>query len=286
LNQERQEAFLKEERLTGRRHSELIYGQEYARRFAATILPLEDSRSYAKGELQPRTTVYVQEKVSSDIHWRLTMTIDRKTCRPVVKIKDVNKDDPPTGDSKEFQKDYLFNFSDEKENILDMAREMKRDLRLGKASKQSFQKAILELHKLFTEAQAISLEVDVLRRRDGKILCANSRFLFDDDAPNRATKIYMKLREPVLEDKSELYAEAFGLVYVKMRGNIGTVVNGAGLAMATNDAIHLYGGSSANFLDAGGQATKETMLEAFKIVMDDERVRTIFVNIYGGKWEM
>ena len=67
-----------------------------------------------------------------------------------------------------------------------------------------------------------------------------------------------------------------------MDGDIGNVVNGAGLAMATNDAIGLYGGKSANFLDAGGQATKETMIKAFDIVLRDPRVRTILVNVYGG----
>ncbi|GKT44986.1 succinate--CoA ligase [ADP-forming] subunit beta, mitochondrial [Colletotrichum spaethianum] len=80
----------------------------------------------------------------------------------------------------------------------------------------------------------------------------------------------------------ESEAEKYGLVYVKMDGNIGNVVNGAGLAMATNDAIALHGGASANFLDAGGQATKETMVKAFEIILRDERVKTILVNIYGG----
>jgi succinyl-CoA synthetase beta subunit len=72
-------------------------------------------------------------------------------------------------------------------------------------------------------------------------------------------------------------------VYIRLDGNIGNVVNGAGLAMATNDAISYYGGKSANFLDAGGQATKETMVDAFRIILRDERVKVILVNIYGGK---
>ncbi|GKT67883.1 succinyl-CoA synthetase beta chain [Colletotrichum tofieldiae] len=84
------------------------------------------------------------------------------------------------------------------------------------------------------------------------------------------------------EASEEIEAEKYGLVYVKMDGNIGNVVNGAGLAMATNDAIALHGGTSANFLDAGGQATKDTMVKAFDIILRDERVKTVLVNIYGG----
>jgi succinyl-CoA synthetase beta subunit len=84
--------------------------------------------------------------------------------------------------------------------------------------------------------------------------------------------------------QDEIEAEKHGLVYVRLDGNIGNVVNGAGLAMATNDAVELYGGKSANFLDAGGQATKETMLGAFKIIMGDPRVKVILVNIYGGEY--
>ena len=88
---------------------------------------------------------------------------------------------------------------------------------------------------------------------------------------------------PVAFRSVEMEAKKYELVYVRMDGNIGNVVNGAGLAMATNDAIAYYGGSSANFLDAGGQATTETMKKAFDIILKDERVKTILVNIYGGK---
>ncbi|RGP79024.1 succinyl- synthetase subunit alpha [Fusarium longipes] len=266
-------ALFKEQSLTGPRDYVVIKSKEEARGHAMEIFPVE-ARHYAKGELQPRMPVYVQELIRSDRHWHLTMDVDRKACRPIVRIRDKRG---------HFKKDYLFNLSDSEQRILDMIREMQIDLGLSETSMPSFQKAVRALHNLFKEAHAISLEVDLLRQsHNGKILCANSHFLFDDDAPKRARKNYTSLREPNFENKSELYAEAFGLVYVKMDGNIGTVVNGAGLAMATNDAIHLYGGSSANFLDAGGQATKETMQEAFKIVIDDEQVRTIFVNIYGG----
>ncbi|RGP74188.1 succinyl- ligase adp-forming subunit beta [Fusarium sporotrichioides] len=212
------------------------------------------------------------------------MTIDRQACRPVVKIRDVGMDNQPRtpADRVVFKNDYPFNVTDTETKFMRRIQEMADDLGLAKKSRQKFQESLRALHRVFTEAQAISLEVDLLQQVDGTILCANSRFLFDDDAPKRARKIYAKSWEPLLEDENELYAQTFGLVYVRMPGDIGTVVNGAGLAMATNDAIRFHNGRSANFLDAGGQATKETMMTAFKIVMDDSRVKTILVNIYGG----
>ncbi|KAG8666872.1 hypothetical protein FPOAC2_12007 [Fusarium poae] len=217
------------------------------------------------------------------------MTIDRKACRPVVRIRDVGigpeEEENASGGWAKYQEDYLFNVSDTEQQFLAMVNEMASDLGVSRLRIQSFQKSLLALRKLFIETQAISLEVDLLHHDDGqsgKIICANSRFMFDDDAPKKARKIYTPLWEPLLEDASELYAKTFGLVYVRMDGDIGTVVNGAGLAMATNDAISFHNGKSANFLDAGGQATKDTMIKAFKVVMDDRRVKTILVNIYGG----
>ncbi|KAM0355196.1 hypothetical protein ACHAPU_001061, partial [Fusarium lateritium] len=138
------------------------------------------------------------------------------------------------------------------------------------------------LFKIFSRREAINLEVDLLRRADDKLLCSNPLFSFDDAAKNRQHDVYSG-GETYHEIKEEALAEQHGLVYIKMDGNIGNIVNGAGLAMATNDAISLCGGSSANFLDAGGQATKETMLQAFKIIINDQRVKAIIVNVYGGE---
>lgn len=110
---------------------------------------------------------------------------------------------------------------------------------------------------------------------------------FDDAAASRQPDLFA-LRSPSHEDPAEVEAEKHGLVYVRMEeqgqgGCVGNVVNGAGLAMATNDAVALHGGRSANFLDAGGRATKRTMIKAFDIVLRDERVTAVLVNIYGGE---
>ncbi|KAJ4328885.1 hypothetical protein N0V84_000673 [Fusarium piperis] len=137
------------------------------------------------------------------------------------------------------------------------------------------------MFEIFSEKEAINLETNLLCTLDGQLICSDSGFFFDDAAQKRQPDLFA-LRDSAQEIQEEVEAEKYGLVYVRMDGNIGNVVNGAGLAMATNDAISLYGGSSANFLDAGGQATKETMLQAFGIIMRDERVKAILVNIYGG----
>jgi succinyl-CoA synthetase beta subunit len=114
-------------------------------------------------------------------------------------------------------------------------------------------------------------------------VCLDTKFVFDDAAERRQKEIFA-LRDKEHEVRDEIEAKKHCLVYVRLDGNIGNVVNGADLAMATNDAVELYGGKSANFLDAGGQATKETMLGAFKIIMGDRRVKAILVNIYGGEY--
>ncbi|RSM10747.1 hypothetical protein CEP52_003424 [Fusarium oligoseptatum] len=137
------------------------------------------------------------------------------------------------------------------------------------------------MFRIFSEKEAINLETHLLSTSDGQLICSDSGFFFDDAAQKRQPDLFA-LRDSAQEIREEVEAEKYGLVYVRMDGNIGNVVNGAGLAMATNDAISLYGGTSANFLDAGGQATKETMLQAFGIIMRDERVKAILVNIYGG----
>jgi succinyl-CoA synthetase beta subunit len=104
---------------------------------------------------------------------------------------------------------------------------------------------------------------------------------FDDNALFRHKDI-AELRDPDEEDPAELEAAQYDLNYIKLDGNIGCMVNGAGLAMATMDIIQLNGGTPANFLDVGGGATKEKVTEAFKIILKDENVEGILVNIFGG----
>ncbi|KAL8890031.1 MAG: hypothetical protein Q9215_002763 [Flavoplaca cf. flavocitrina] len=137
----------------------------------------------------------------------------------------------------------------------------------------------------YKKSDATLIEINPLIRESesGRLICASSKISIDDAAFKRQSQIF-SLRDKSQEMAVELEAEKHGLVYIQLEGNIGCLVNGAGLAMATNDAVAEYGGRCANFLDGGGQATKETMVKAFELILSDKRVNTILVNIYGGKF--
>ncbi|UJF35330.1 ADP-forming succinate--CoA ligase subunit beta [Paenibacillus hexagrammi] len=116
---------------------------------------------------------------------------------------------------------------------------------------------------------------------DGDVMALDAKLNFDSNALYRHKDI-QELRDLEEEDEKEIQASKFDLSYIALDGNIGCMVNGAGLAMATMDIIKYYGGDPANFLDVGGGATKEKVTEAFKIILSDEQVKGIFVNIFGG----
>ena len=138
------------------------------------------------------------------------------------------------------------------------------------------------LYKAFTETDMSLLEINplVLTGEDD-LICLDAKVNFDGNALFRHPDIE-ELRDPDEEDPAELAANKIGLTYIKLDGNIGCLVNGAGLAMATMDIIKLYGEEPANFLDVGGSATKDKVTEAFKIILSDKNVKGILVNIFGG----
>ncbi len=138
------------------------------------------------------------------------------------------------------------------------------------------------LYKAFIETDASTAEINPLVvTTDGELIALDAKMSFDDNALFRHPQLE-ELRDESEEDPAELQAKEHGLSYVNLDGNIGCMVNGAGLAMGTMDIIKHYGGEPANFLDVGGGADAETVAEAFKIITGDERVQTIFINIFGG----
>ena len=138
------------------------------------------------------------------------------------------------------------------------------------------------LYRAFTELDASLLEINPLVvTGSGDLLALDAKMSFDGNALYRHADL-MELRDLAEEDPAEVRASEFELNYIKLDGNIGCMVNGAGLAMATMDIIQLRGGSPANFLDVGGSATAERVTEAFKIILSDANVRGILVNIFGG----
>jgi succinyl-CoA synthetase beta subunit len=138
------------------------------------------------------------------------------------------------------------------------------------------------LYKAFTELDASLVEVNpMVVTGAGDVIALDAKMNFDDSALFRHPDV-LELRDESEEDPAELEASAHDLNYVKLDGNIGCMVNGAGLAMATMDIIKLYGSEPANFLDVGGNADKERVTAAFKIILSDENVQGILVNIFGG----
>lgn len=143
-------------------------------------------------------------------------------------------------------------------------------------------KLISDLYHCFVEKDMSLLEINPLVVTGaGDLICLDAKVNFDSNALYRHKEI-MALRDLAEEDPAEVKASEFDLSYIKLDGQIGCMVNGAGLAMATMDIIKLYGAEPANFLDVGGGATKEKVTEAFKIIMSDDAVEGILVNIFGG----
>lgn len=143
-------------------------------------------------------------------------------------------------------------------------------------------KFMVALYTAFVEKDCSIAEINPLVvTGDGDVMALDAKLNFDSNALYRHKDI-QALRDLDEEDEKEIQASKFDLSYIALDGNIGCMVNGAGLAMATMDIIKYYGGDPANFLDVGGGATTEKVTEAFKIILSDEKVRGIFVNIFGG----
>ena len=147
---------------------------------------------------------------------------------------------------------------------------------------KQFVQIFLGLAKLFKEKDLELLEVNPLVITDeGNLHCLDAKVIIDGNAMYRQPAI-KEMHDPSQEDAREAHAASFELNYVALDGNIGCMVNGAGLAMGTMDIVHLHGGSPANFLDVGGGATKERVVEAFKIILSDDNVKAVLINFFGG----
>jgi len=151
----------------------------------------------------------------------------------------------------------------------------------GEQIKQ-FVKIFMGLAKMFQEKDLALIEVNPLVITDkGDLHCLDAKLAIDSNAMYRQSAL-REMHDPSQDDEREAHAAQWELNYVALDGNIGCMVNGAGLAMGTMDIVKLHGGSPANFLDVGGGATKERVSEAFKIILSDENVKAVFINIFGG----
>lgn len=162
------------------------------------------------------------------------------------------------------------------------AREIAFKMGLNADQVKQFTKLFLGLSRLFHDFDLSLLEINPLViTSEGNLHCLDGKINVDGNALFRQPKIH-EMHDPSQEDQREAHAAQWELNYVALDGNIGCMVNGAGLAMGTMDIVKLYGGAPANFLDVGGGATKERVAEAFKIILSDSNVKAVLVNIFGG----
>ncbi|AWV98431.1 ADP-forming succinate--CoA ligase subunit beta [Arcticibacterium luteifluviistationis] len=162
------------------------------------------------------------------------------------------------------------------------ARKVANKLGLSGLANKEMVKFIFSLYKAYESSDAAMFEINpVLKTSDNKILAVDAKVDLDDNALYRHPEL-LALRDKAEEDPMEVEASESDLNYVKLDGNVGCMVNGAGLAMATMDIIKLYGGEPANFLDVGGSANAVTVEAGFRIILKDPNVKAIFVNIFGG----
>lgn len=162
------------------------------------------------------------------------------------------------------------------------ARELGFKLGLNSEQIKQFTKIFLGLAKMFKDYDFALLEINPLViTKQGNLHCLDGKINIDGNAMFRQPKL-KTMHDPSQDDAREAHASAWELNYVALEGNIGCMVNGAGLAMGTMDIVKLHGGQPANFLDVGGGATKERVVEAFKIILSDEAVKAVLINIFGG----
>jgi succinyl-CoA synthetase beta subunit len=162
------------------------------------------------------------------------------------------------------------------------ARELAFKLGLNDKQVKQFTQLFLGLAKLFSDFDLALLEINPLViTEEGNLHCLDGKINIDGNALFRQPKL-REMHDPSQDDEREARAAKWELNYVALEGNIGCMVNGAGLAMGTMDIVQLHGGRPANFLDVGGGATKERVTEAFKIILSDENVQAVLINIFGG----
>ena len=162
------------------------------------------------------------------------------------------------------------------------ARELAIGLGLGEKPLKTAITMFMKMYQCYVETDASLVEINPLvLTEDDRVVALDAKFNFDDNALYRQPDI-AKLHDKHEEDPTEMAAKEYNLNYIKLDGNVGCMVNGAGLAMATMDIIKLAGGEPANFLDVGGAASAETVKNGFKIILSDDHVKAILINIFGG----
>ncbi len=260
----------------------VVKSKEDIRTFAENWLGKQLKTYQTDAAGQPVNQVLVEEATDIDQELYLGAVVDRSTRRVVfmasteggVEIEKVAESTPhlihkialdPLTDPQPWQ-----------------GRELAFKLGLSGKQVTSFTKIFIGLATMFLERDLALVEINPLViTKTGELICLDAKLSVDGNALFRQSEL-REMRDHTQEDSREAHAAQWELNYVALEGNIGCMVNGAGLAMGTMDIVKHFGGSPANFLDVGGGATKERVTEAFKIILSDHSVKAVLVNIFGG----
>ncbi|KAL4976542.1 hypothetical protein BDW66DRAFT_134723 [Aspergillus desertorum] len=260
----------------------VIYSPTEAKMFAGQMIghKLITKQTGAAGRLC--NAVFIVERKFARREFYLAVLMDRKTQGPVIvassqggmDIEAVAKENPDA---------IITTPIDINVGVTDaIATKIANELGFSEQCVDDARKTIQNLYKAFMETDATQIEINPLSETsDHQVLAMDAKLGFDDNAEFRQKEIF-SWRDTTQEDADEVKAAEHGLNFIKLDGDIGCLVNGAGLAMATMDIIKLNGGSPANFLDVGGGATPAAIKSAFELITSDPKVSAIFVNIFGG----
>ena len=260
----------------------LVHSEEEARRFADLWLGQRLVTFQTDAQGQPVDYIYIEETCQIAQEFYLSAVIDRSAQKIVfiassaggMNIEEVAAQTP-----------HLL-FKTEIDPLVGgqpyQGRELAFKLGLKEKAVHQFADLFVKLAKLFVEKDLALLEINpLILTSDNKLICLDGKMIVDNNALYRQPAL-KAMQDPKQEDPREAEAAEWELNYVALDGNIGCMVNGAGLAMGTMDIVKLHGGYPANFLDVGGGATKERVAQAFKLILSDSKVKAVLVNIFGG----
>ncbi|KAK7980692.1 hypothetical protein PG990_003546 [Apiospora arundinis] len=260
----------------------VIYSPTEAKMFADQMIghKLVTKQTGAAGRLC--NSVYICERKFARREFYLAILMDRGSQGPVIVSSSQGGMDIE-GVAKENPEAINTTYIDINVGVTnEMARDIATKLGFSEQCIEDAKDTIQKLYQIFLEKDATQIEINPLSETsDHQVLCMDAKFGFDDNADYRQKNIF-EWRDTTQEDADEVRAAESGLNFIKLDGDIGCLVNGAGLAMATMDIIKLNGGQPANFLDVGGGATPAAIKEAFELITSDAKVSAVFVNIFGG----
>ena len=260
----------------------VCFSQEEAKENAKKMLgkTLVTKQTGSKGKIVNR--LYIEEGCEIKKEYYLSMLVDRSSSSISIIVSTEGGMEIEEVAEKEPEKIITVNVSGDPEIDQKSLSTLIKGLGISESQSDDFSNQIQKIYKTFLTSDASLVEVNpFVLNGDGNFLALDAKVSIDDNALYKQKDIY-EMRDETEEDEAEVEASKHELNYIKLDGSIGCMVNGAGLAMGTMDIIQLHGGSPANFLDVGGGATKERVAKAFSIILQDQNVKVILVNIFGG----